>query len=238
MKVAIIQFPGTNCDYDSLHVLQNVLKVDASIFWYNSDGLEKFDAIIIPGGFSYGDHLRSGIIAAKSNIINNIRDFANTGKPVLGICNGFQVLVESELLPGALLPNSSTKFTCKWVTLKVENNSTIFTSIFEKNSVIKMPVAHHEGRFFGDQSLLNDMNNNHQIVFRYTDSDGNITDNSNPNGSVENIAGVCNRAGNVMGLMPHPERASEQILSPSNSDHGLQLFSSMLRSIEVIKKNE
>ena len=238
MKVAIIQFPGTNCDYDSLHVLQNVLKVDASIFWYNSDGLEKFDAIIIPGGFSYGDHLRSGIIAAKSNIINNIRDFANTGKPVLGICNGFQVLVESELLPGALLPNSSTKFTCKWVNLKVENNSTIFTSIFEKNSVIKMPVAHHEGRFFGDQSLLNDMNNNHQIVFRYTDSDGNITDNSNPNGSVENIAGVCNRAGNVMGLMPHPERASEQILSPSNSDHGLQLFSSMLRSIEVIKKNE
>ena len=133
MKVAIIQFPGTNCDYDSLHVLQNVLKVDASIFWYNSDGLEKFDAIIIPGGFSYGDHLRSGIIAAKSNIINNIRDFANTGKPVLGICNGFQVLVESELLPGALLPNSSTKFTCKWVNLKVENNSTIFTSIFEKN---------------------------------------------------------------------------------------------------------
>ena len=126
MKVAIIQFPGTNCDYDSLHVLQNVLKVDASIFWYNSDGLEKFDAIIIPGGFSYGDHLRSGIIAAKSNIINNIRDFANTGKPVLGICNGFQVLVESELLPGALLPNSSTKFTCKWVNLKVENNSTIF----------------------------------------------------------------------------------------------------------------
>ena len=238
MKVAIIQFPGTNCDYDSLHVLQNVLKVDASIFWYNSDGLEKFDAIIIPGGFSYGDHLRSGIIAAKSNIINNIRDFANAGKPVLGICNGFQVLVESELLPGALLPNSSTKFTCKWVNLKVENNSTIFTSIFEKNSVIKMPVAHHEGRFFGDQSLLNDMDNNHQIVFRYTDSDGNITDNSNPNGSVENIAGVCNRAGNVMGLMPHPERASEQILSPSNSDHGLQLFSSMLRSIEVIKKNE
>ena len=238
MKVAIIQFPGTNCDYDSLHVLQNVLKVDASIFWYNSDGLEKFDAIIIPGGFSYGDHLRSGIIAAKSNIINNIRDFANTGKPVLGICNGFQVLVESELLPGALLPNSSTKFTCKWVNLKVENNSTIFTSIFEKNSVIKMPVAHHEGRFFGDQSLLNDMDNNHQIVFRYTDSDGNITDNSNPNGSVENIAGVCNRAGNVMGLMPHPERASEQILSPFNSDHGLQLFSSMLRSIEVIKKNE
>ena len=238
MKVAIIQFPGTNCDYDSLHVLQNVLKVDASIFWYNSDGLEKFDAIIIPGGFSYGDHLRSGIIAAKSNIINNIRDFANTGKPVLGICNGFQVLVESELLPGALLPNSSTKFTCKWVNLKVENNSTIFTSIFEKNSVIKMPGAHHEGRFFGDQSLLNDMNNNHQIVFRYTDSDGNITDNSNPNGSVENIAGVCNRAGNVMGLMPHPERASEQILSPFNSDHGLQLFSSMLRSIEVIKKNE
>ena len=238
MKVAIIQFPGTNCDYDSLHVLQNVLKVDASIFWYNSDGLEKFDAIIIPGGFSYGDHLRSGIIAAKSNIINNIRDFANTGKPVLGICNGFQVLVESELLPGALLPNSSTKFTCKWVNLKVENNSTIFTSIFEKNSVIKMPVAHHEGRFFGDQSLLNDMNNNHQIVFRYTDSDGNITDNSNPNGSVENIAGVCNRAGNVMGLLPHPERASEQILSPFNSDHGLQLFSSMLRSIEVIKKNE
>jgi len=238
MKVAIIQFPGTNCDYDSLHVLQNVLKVDASIFWYNSDGLEKFDAIIIPGGFSYGDHLRSGIIAAKSNIINNIRDFANAGKPVLGICNGFQVLVESELLPGALLPNSSTKFTCKWVNLKVENNSTIFTSIFEKNSVIKMPVAHHEGRFFGDQSLLNDMDNNHQIVFRYTDSDGNITDNSNPNGSVENIAGVCNRAGNVMGLMPHPERASEQILSPFNSDHGLQLFSSMLRSIEVIKKNE
>ena len=238
MKVAIIQFPGTNCDYDSLHVLQNVLKVDASIFWYNSDGLEKFDAIIIPGGFSYGDHLRSGIIAAKSNIINNIRDFANAGKPVLGICNGFQVLVESELLPGALLPNSSTKFTCKWVNLKVENNSTIFTSIFEKNSVIKMPVAHHEGRFFGDQSLLNDMDNNHQIVFRYTDSDGNITDNSNPNGAVENIAGVCNRAGNVMGLMPHPERASEQILSPFNSDHGLQLFSSMLRSIEVIKKNE
>ena len=129
--------------------------MDASIFWYNSDGLEKFDAIIIPGGFSYGDHLRSGIIAAKSNIINNIRDFANAGKPVLGICNGFQVLVESELLPGALLPNSSTKFTCKWVNLKVENNSTIFTSIFEKNSVVKMPVAHHEGRFFGDQSLLN-----------------------------------------------------------------------------------
>lgn len=238
MKVAIIQFPGTNCDYDSLHVLQNVLKVDASIFWHMSEGLEKFDAIIIPGGFSYGDHLRSGIIAAKSNLISNIRDFASAGKPVLGICNGFQVLVESELLPGALLPNSNTKFTCKWVNLRVENDSTIFTSIFEKNSIIKLPIAHYEGRFFGDQSLLNELKNNHQIMFRYVNSDGNVTDNSNPNGSVENIAGVCNRAGNVMGLMPHPERASEKILSPFNSDHGLQLFSSMLRSLEVVKTND
>ena len=234
LKVAIIQFPGTNCDIDTYRVFTNELVIDTSLIWHEKDvDLQEYDAVILPGGFSYGDHLRAGIIAAHSPIAKQLKKLSLRGKPIIGICNGFQILVELGLLPGALLRNSNLRFVCKWTTLKVENTN-LFTNCFESNSLIRMPVAHNEGRYYVTDETLQDLERNKQIILRYVDSSGEVSINSNPNGSVSNIAAVSNTEGNVLGMMPHPERASENILSPYSTNDGLGIFRSMALSLEVM----
>ena len=234
LKVAIIQFPGTNCDIDTYRVFTNELVIDTSLIWHEKDvDLQEYDAVILPGGFSYGDHLRAGIIAAHSPIAKQLKKLSLRGKPIIGICNGFQILVELGLLPGALLRNSNLRFVCKWTTLKVENTN-LFTNCFESNSLIRMPIAHNEGRYYVTDETLQDLEINKQIILRYVDSSGKVSINSNPNGSVSNIAAVSNTEGNVLGMMPHPERASENILSPYSTNDGLGIFRSMALSLEVM----
>jgi phosphoribosylformylglycinamidine synthase len=230
IKIAVIQFPGSNCDLDTLHVLQNVIGVDAELIWHNHFKESKYDGCILPGGFSFGDYLRSGIIAAYSPALDEARVMLKDGRPMIGICNGFQILTEAEFLPGALLRNESLKFICKWVHLKVENTDTPFTSLMNIGDVLDIPIAHGEGRFYTDK--LKELEDNQQIVFRYCDQEGNINTDSNPNGSLENIAGVCNLERNCLGLMPHPERASEDILSPNNTTHGRLFFNAMVEFIK------
>lgn len=217
MKVAVIQFPGSNCDLDALHVLRDVVKVEAELIWHKNFKDSSYDAAILPGGFSYGDHLRAGIIAAYSPAMTSIKEMAKQNRPVLGICNGFQILVESSLLPGALLRNSGLKFVCKWTTLRVETEHSAFTGLYSKGENIRMPIAHNEGRYFVEEETLKELNRNDQVLFRYVGE--------NPNGAIDDIAGVCNEDRNVVGLMPHPERASESILG---SDDGRKMFESML----------
>ena len=231
IKIAVIQFPGSNCDLDAIHVLNDVMKIDAELIWHNNFKESHFDGCIVPGGFSFGDYLRAGIIAAHSPAIDEARIMLKDGRPVIGICNGFQILTEAQFLPGALLRNDSLKFICKWVNIKVENNKTAFTNKMDLNSVLKIPIAHAEGRYFSDN--IRELEQNNQIVFRYTNESGEITEVDNPNGSLDSIAGVCNLEGNCMGLMPHPERASEAILSPTGTTHGKLFFNSM---IEFIKR--
>jgi len=228
MRVAIIQFPGSNCDFDTLHVLNNVMKVNADLVWHKHDNLRDYDAVILPGGFSYGDRLRAGIIAAYSPVMKEVRRMAKDGYPVLGICNGFQILVEAGLLPGALLRNSSLKFICKWINLSVVSNKSIFTNQLKKNHLLRMPIAHNEGRYFIEEDSLKELYKRNQIVLKYVDENGKANESSNPNGSIESIAGICNDEGKVFGLMPHPERASERLLSPFGSDDGRMIFSSMI----------
>jgi len=225
-------FPGSNCDKDTMHVLSNVLKIECELLWYKESNLDEVDAVIIPGGFSYGDYLRGGVIAAFSPIMNEVRKMAEKGKPVLGICNGFQILVEARLLPGALMTNASLKFVCKWTKLKVLTNRTKFTNDCIENSLLNMPIAHHQGRFYLDRKDLSRIIRDDQIVFSYVDENGEAKDEANPNGSTLNIAGVCNKKGNVVGLMPHPERSSESILSPFGSEDGLQIFRSLINSLK------
>ncbi|MFX0186288.1 MAG: phosphoribosylformylglycinamidine synthase I [Candidatus Hodarchaeota archaeon] len=231
MKIAVIQFPGANCDLDTLHVLNNVINIDVNLIWHNHFKEANFDGVILPGGFSFGDYLRAGIIAAHSPAIDETRVMLKDGRPIIGICNGFQILTEAQFLPGALLQNESLKFICKWVNIKVENNETAFTSKMNLEDVLDIPIAHGEGRYFTDN--LKELEENNQIVFRYVNENGDITKKANPNGSLENIAGVCNLEQNCLGLMPHPERASEAILSPKGTVHGKLFFESM---IEFIKK--
>ncbi|NWG09619.1 MAG: phosphoribosylformylglycinamidine synthase I [Nitrososphaerales archaeon] len=228
MKISVIQFPGSNCDFDTVHVLNNVMKVRADLVWYKSEDLRGYDAVILPGGFSYGDRLRAGIIAAYSPVMREVKKMAEDGYPVLGICNGFQILVEAGLLPGALLRNSSLKFVCKWVNLSVVSNKSVFTKKLREGDVLKMPIAHNEGRYFIEESDLKEYYRKRQVVLKYTDDKGRVSELSNPNGSIDGIAGICNDEGNVLGLMPHPERASEGLLSPFNSDDGRLVFSSMI----------
>ena len=225
MKIAIIQFGGSNCDLDVLHVLQDVVGVDAELVWYKEEDLSQYDGAIIPGGFSYGDYLRAGAIAARTPIMDAVKKMASEGKPIMGICNGFQVLTESGLLDGALTTNKYPKFRCETTYLKIENTDTPFTSKFKKGEIVKIPIAHMEGNFYADKDTLARLNDNGQVVFKYADINGNVTDNVNPNGSQENIAGIINATGNVIGLMPHPERASEAILG---SDDGIKMFQSMV----------
>jgi len=228
LKVAIIDFPGSNCRYDTLHVFKDVLRVDAKLIWHKEFDDEDYDVAVLPGGFAYGDYLRAGIIAAYSPAMKNVKKMAEAGKPVLGICNGFQILVEAGLLPGALLRNSCLTFVCKWIHLRVENNKSPFTRSLTKGAIFSLPIAHGEGRYFIDEETLDELKKNNQIVFRYTDTSGELTEESNPNGSLDNIAGVCNSEGNVAGLMPHPERSSEAILSPDKTEGGLSILRSVI----------
>ena len=217
MKFAVIVFPGSNCDRDMYHAVKDVLGAEADLVWYQTSNLENYDGILLPGGFSYGDYLRSGAVAATSDVMNQVREQAAKGKPVLGVCNGFQILTESRLLPGALMRNKGLSFMCHQEELIVENNETMFTSGYEKGEIVRFPIAHGEGNYFCDPDTLKDLKANNQIIFTYK---------NNPNGSVENIAGIINKDGNVLGMMPHPERAVEALLG---SDDGLKLFQSIVK---------
>lgn len=232
-RVAVVSFPGSNCDLDVLQVLRSIGEVESDLVWheYLHDG---YDAYILPGGFSYGDYLRAGAIAAKSSSMKTVQTAADDGRPVLGICNGFQILVEAGILPGSVLRNSNLRFICKWIRLRIENNRTFFTNLFAQGQTLRIPIAHNEGRYHLDTEELAKLVANGQVVMRYVDSDGQPTENANPNGSLDNIAGICNPKGNVMGLMPHPERASIPILSESGSTDGLAMFASMIRSIQEL----
>ncbi|MDX1797136.1 MAG: phosphoribosylformylglycinamidine synthase I [Candidatus Lokiarchaeia archaeon] len=231
IKVAVIQFPGANCDLDTIHVLKNVIHVDVDLVWHNYFKESNYDGVILPGGFSFGDYLRGGIIAAHSPAIDEARIMVKDGRPVIGICNGCQILAEAQLIPGAFLHNESLKFICKWVNLKVENNKTAFSNKMNVGDVLALPIAHAEGRYFVDN--LKELEDNDQIVFKYSTEKGELTKKANPNGSLGSIAGISNLEQNCVGLMPHPERASERILSPRDTEHGKLFFNSM---IEFIKR--
>ncbi len=216
MKFGVVVFPGSNCDHDCYHVLKHVLKKDAEFVWHKDRDVSKFDCIVLPGGFSYGDYLRTGAIARFSPVMEAVKKHAEKGKLVIGICNGFQVLLEAGLLPGAMLRNESLKFICKFVTLRVESTDSPFTKKAKKGGLLRIPVAHGEGNYFADAGTLAELNKNSQVLVRYVD---------NPNGSLENIAGICNKERNVFGLMPHPERASEEELG---STDGRRIFESII----------
>jgi phosphoribosylformylglycinamidine synthase len=231
IKIAVIQFPGANCDLDAVHVLNDVIGIETNLVWHNHFKEADFDGVVLPGGFAFGDYLRAGIIAAHSPALDEARVMLEDGRPIIGICNGFQILTEAEFLPGALLQNESLKFVCKWINIKVENSKTAFTQKMKKGDVLAIPIAHGEGRYYADN--LKELEENDQIVFRYSTESGDYTTEANPNGSLDNIAGICNIEQNCIGLMPHPERASEAILSPQGTTHGRLFFESM---VEFIKR--
>ena len=228
VKVAVVQFPGSNCDLDALEILQNTIKVPTDLVWHKDLKQDQYDGYVLPGGFSYGDYLRAGAIAATSPSIETIREATDNGKPVLGICNGFQILVEAGILPGAVLRNAGLRFVCKWTRLRIESTRTPFTKLARKDQTLRIPIAHNEGRYYLDNDQLAELEKNEQIVLRYVDEKNIPTDDSNPSGSLNNIAGICNVKGNVMGLMPHPERASLRILSPDRKPDGRLIFDSMV----------
>ena len=225
MKFGVIVFPGSNCDLDAFHLVRDILQQPVDYINHQSEDLADCDAVILPGGFSYGDYLRSGAIARFSKIMPKVAEFAARGGLVLGICNGFQVLTEAGLLPGALYRNDNLQFRCKQVSIRVENSATPFTNAAARGAVLKIPIAHGDGNYYAPPEVLQQMENNRQILFRYTDEKGQTKVDANPNGSLDYIAGVCNEAGNVAGMMPHPERAGELILGSAD---GLMIFKSML----------
>ncbi len=230
MKFGVVIFPGSNCDQDMIYALRNIMKQEVVELWHKDTDLKGCDFIVLPGGFSYGDYLRSGAIARFSPIMEKVIEFANNGGYVLGVCNGFQILCEAGLVPGALLHNNERKFICKNVYIKAQSNDTLVTSNIPKDKALKIPIAHGEGKYFADTETLKRMNDNGQILFRYCDESANITDISNPNGATENIAGVCNANKNVFGMMPHPERAVDNELS--NTD-GKYIFESILNLLKI-----
>lgn len=233
MKFGVVVFPGSNCDHDTYHVVSKVIGQPVDFIWHKEEQVDRYDAIILPGGFSYGDYLRSGAIARFSPVMRSIRQFAQDGGLVLGICNGFQILCEAGLLPGALLRNRDLKFICEHVAVRVERTDTPFTTAYESGQVLSIPIAHGEGNYFCDQRTLDELEGEDRVIFRYCDAAGNVTDEANPNGSLNNIAGICNRERNVIGLMPHPERAAESLLGSSD---GRGVFLSMADSLrEMIK---
>jgi phosphoribosylformylglycinamidine synthase subunit PurQ / glutaminase len=233
MKFGVVVFPGSNCDHDTYHVISKVIGQPVDFVWHKDDDVSQYDAVILPGGFSYGDYLRCGAIARFSPVMRAVTKFARDGGLVLGICNGFQILCEAGLLPGALLRNRDLKFICEHVHVRVEQPDTPFTSDYERGQVLRLPVAHGEGNYFCDPRTLAELEDEGRVVFRYCDGDGRGTNDCNPNGSLHGIAGVCNRERNVLGLMPHPERASEDALG---SHDGLALFHSMTVAIgEMLK---
>ena len=212
MQIGIVQFPGSNCDYDCYYAIRYCLKISAAMIWHKEKKLDNYDCIILPGGFTYGDYLRVGAIARYSPIMSAVINFAKKGGFVIGICNGFQVLTEARLLPGALIRNNCLHFICQQQTIKVENNKTPFTSLYQQGQVLKMPIAHGEGCYYADKKTIDRLEANKQVLLRYCNSCGKITRQANPNGSLSNIAGICNKERNVFGLMPHPERCMEDCL--------------------------
>ena len=224
MKVGVVVFPGSNCDRDMYHVLSDVFNLDTQYYWHEKGLPKNIDAIILPGGFSYGDRLRAGVIAAHSPIIQDVQKMADKGIPILGVCNGFQILVESGLLPGVLLKNESLNFMCEWTNLIVENNKTPFTNQFELEAKIPIPIANGEGRYYVDDDILKQLKRKNQIVFRYDET---------VNGSSNGIAGVCNEDGNVVGMMPHPERAVESEINPVDNKPSSLIFESLLSKMGV-----
>jgi phosphoribosylformylglycinamidine synthase len=225
VKFGVVIFPGSNCDQDCIHVLRTVLGQEVVELWHKERGLQGCECLVLPGGFSYGDYLRTGAIARFSPIMDSVAEHARAGRPVIGICNGFQILCEAGLLPGAMIRNRSLRFICKTVHLKVENSKTLFSRF--KKDVMSIPIAHGEGNYFIHEDGLNRLQDNGQIVFRYCDKDGAVTSESNPNGSLDNIAGIINKAGNVLGMMPHPERCSEDVLGDKD---GLLIFQSIVQN--------
>lgn len=226
MKFGVIVFPGSNCDHDCYHVVKHVFNQDAEYVWHKSTGVKGFDCLILPGGFSYGDYLRTGAIASFSPIMNEVIEFANKGGLVLGICNGFQILAESGLLPGVLMRNKDLKFICKGTHLRVENNSSPFTSSYKKGEVVNIPIAHADGNYYADADTIKRLEDTGRVAFRYSTADGKATMDANPNGSCNNIAGVLSEKGNVLGMMPHPERACEGELK---STDGRAVFESIIK---------
>jgi phosphoribosylformylglycinamidine synthase len=229
MNIAVLQFPASNCDQDAIHVVRNVLGQSGRLVWHKENSLAGFDAVIIPGGFSYGDYLRTGAIARFSPIMQSVRQFAANGGPVLGICNGFQILCEAGLLPGALIRNRSLQFRCEHIFVKTAAYDSPFTNKIPAEKIIRVPIAHGEGCYFADEATLEKLKNNRQILWQYCDAGGALAEANNPNGSLWNIAGICDETRNVAGLMPHPERASEALLGSAD---GLLIFESLMSWLE------
>jgi phosphoribosylformylglycinamidine synthase len=233
MKFGVVIFPGSNCDQDMIDVLERMKEqhaIEVVKLWHKEHDLKGCDFIVLPGGFSYGDYLRSGAIARFSPVMQEVIEFADKGGFVMGICNGFQIACEAGLLPGVLMHNAHRKFVCKNVFIRAENQDTVFTSAIPPGTVLKIPIAHGEGNFYADDKILQELNANGQVLFRYCDENGNLTDESNPNGAVLNIAGICSKRKNVFGMMPHPERAADPLLG--NTD-GLKIFNSILQLVEA-----
>jgi len=228
MKFGVVVFPGSNCDHDAYYALGKILHQSVEFLWHQSEEINGFDAILLPGGFSFGDYLRTGAIARFSPVMRAVKKFARAGGPVLGVCNGFQILCEAGLLPGVLQRNAGLRFVCRQVHVRVETTDTPFTAAAKSGQVLQMPIAHGDGNYFCDQAVLADLERNQQIVFRYSTADGRVDAAANPNGSLANIAGVCNLERNVLGLMPHPERAVE---APLGSADGLVILRSLIESL-------
>jgi phosphoribosylformylglycinamidine synthase subunit PurQ / glutaminase len=228
MKFGVVVFPGSNCDHDAYHAIGHVFEKPVEFVWHQSEDLLDCDAMILPGGFSYGDYLRTGAIARFSPVMKSVEKFANSGGLVLGICNGFQILLEAGLLPGAMMRNSGLRFICRHVDIRVEDTNSPFTCAAKQGQVLRVPIAHSDGNYTCDEKALAELEKNHQVLFRYTSPDGKEDGTGNPNGSTANIAGICNKARNVAGLMPHPERAVEQALG---SNDGQVVFRSMMEAL-------
>ena len=228
MKFGVIVFPGSNCDHDAYHVVSKHVGQPVDFIWHKQTDLSGYDALVVPGGFSYGDYLRAGALARFSPVMTAVKDFAAQGKFVFGVCNGFQILCEAHLLPGALMRNRDLHFVCRHVNIRVENGETPYTSQLEAGEVLSIPIAHAEGNYVCDDATFDELEANNQIVFRYCDENGEISNEANPNGSRSNIAGISNKEGNVLGMMPHPERACEELLG---SNDGRDIFRSLTKAI-------
>ncbi|MCX7698141.1 MAG: phosphoribosylformylglycinamidine synthase subunit PurQ [Candidatus Goldbacteria bacterium] len=230
MKAGVIVFPGSNRDADCMWALQDILGVNTEYIWHENKNIKKYDLIVIPGGFSYGDYLRCGAIARFAKVMESIQEFSSKkNKFILGICNGFQILLEAGLLPGAMLMNKTLKFICRYVNIVTENNNTPFTGKMKKGQVLRIPIAHNEGNYYCDETILNNLIKNDCVVFRYSDENGNVNDNTNPNGALYNIAGIINKDGNILGMMPHPERA---MIKELGSTDGRLIFESVIKYIK------
>lgn len=234
MKIGVVIFPGSNCDHDMIYVLKNILKQEVVKLWHKETDLQQCDFIMLPGGFSYGDYLRSGAIARFSPIMESVIEYANNGGYLMGICNGFQILCEAHLLPGALLHNTNQKFICKNTTIKSVTENALPVQGFSRGKVLNIPIAHGEGRFYADTKVLQELEKNDQVLFKYCDATGACTTESNPNGSLDNIAGICNKGRNVFGMMPHPERACDKELNNTDGAYILQSILSGIQKMQTV----